>query len=214
MVLRYEAAGGTPVQQRDARLAHRIVISAADKAAGLAKMAPQVFSQDAAGDATCDIGQMTSLLLASVASLPPAGYPAKTLKHWRIKVEAISRLWTTCLTIVSQRTDDQLAALHLSPNGTSRQRGEVIGALHTLRTKHASAAQLAAFEIKETDFERIDAGDQCAPQPRTLLGCTLRITQDPKGHTRCPPSQDEDGPTPLGTCTRLHPNSARVTRDP
>ena len=95
MVLRYEAAGGTPVQQRDARLAHRIVIPAADKAAGLAKMAPQVFSLDAAGDATCDIGQITSLLLASVASLPPAGYPAKTFKHWRIKVEAISRLRTT-----------------------------------------------------------------------------------------------------------------------
>ena len=54
MVLRYEAAGGTPVQQRDARLAHRIVIPAADKAAGLAKMAPQVFSLDAAGDLLWD----------------------------------------------------------------------------------------------------------------------------------------------------------------
>ena len=170
MVLHYEAAGGTPVQQRDARLAHRIVIPAADKAAGLANMAPQVFSLDAAGNATGDFGQITSLMLATVASLPQAGYPTKAFKHWRIKVEAISRLWTTCLQIVSQRTDDELAALRLPPNGTSRQRGENIGALRTLRAKYANAAQLASFEIKETDFERIDAGDKCAPQHLTLTG--------------------------------------------
>ena len=101
---------------------------------------------------------------------PWAPLSSTAFKHWRIKVEAISRLWTTCLQIVSQRTDDELAALRLPPNGTSRQRGENIGALRTLRAKYANAAQLASFEIKETDFEGIDAGDKCAPQHLTLTG--------------------------------------------
>ena len=69
MVLHYEAAVGGPIDQRDARSAHRIVVPAADKASGLAKIAPQVFVLDAAGDATCDFGQISSLLLASVAAI-------------------------------------------------------------------------------------------------------------------------------------------------
>ena len=145
MVLHYEAAGGTPVQQRDARLAHRIVIPAADKAAGLANMAPQVFSLDAAGNATCDFGQITSLMLATVASLPQAGYPTKAFKHWRIKVEAISRLWTTCLQIVSQRTDDELAALRLPPNGTYRQRGDVVRVVSICGARRAAPRRARAL---------------------------------------------------------------------
>lgn len=169
MVLHYEAAVGGPIDQRDARSAHRIVVPAADKASGLAKIAPQVFVLDAAGDATCDFGQISSLLLASVARLPPAGYPAKLFKEWRIKVEAISRLWTTCLSIILRRTDQELASLHLSPNGPSRQRGEVICALRALR-RFANGAQLAALDIQDADFERIDAGDKCAHHLRTLFG--------------------------------------------
>ena len=169
MVLRYEAADGTPIEQRDARSTHRIVISAEDKAAGLAKVAPQVFELDGAGNATCDFGQITSLLLASVARLPPAGYPAKLFKEWRIKVDAVSRLWTTCQGIIQLRSGQEFASLHLSPNGPSRQRGEVICALRSLR-RFANPAQLAAFDIQDADFERIDAGDKCAPQLQTLFG--------------------------------------------
>jgi len=179
MVLQYETATGTPVEQRNARRAHRIVIPAEDKAAGLAKMAPQVFTLDAAGNATCDIGQIASLLLASVVRLPPAGYPAKLFMDWRIKVEAISRFWITCLGIIHRRSNDELASLQLSPNGPSRQRGEVICALRALR-QFANAAQLAAFEIQDADFERIDAGDKCAPHSFKLCSADRTLLRSPK----------------------------------
>ena len=69
--MHYVQATGTPVEQRDARGAHRIVIPAADKSAGLAKMAPQVFTLTIGGEATCDYGQFVSLLLLSVATRTP-----------------------------------------------------------------------------------------------------------------------------------------------
>ena len=65
MTVHYAHAAGTPVEQRDARGAHRIVIPAADKSEGLAKMAPQVFTLTIGGEATCDYGQFVSLLCSS-----------------------------------------------------------------------------------------------------------------------------------------------------
>ena len=97
MTVHYVQATGTPVEQRDARGAHRIVISSADKSAGLAKMAPQVFTLTIGGEATCDYGQFVSLLLLSVARLCLVGAPNKRFGDWRISIVAIARLWATCL---------------------------------------------------------------------------------------------------------------------
>ena len=168
MPVHYVQATGTPVEQRDARGAHRIVIPAADKSAGLAKMAPQVFILTIGGEATCDYGQFVSLLLLSVARLCLAGAPNKRFGEWRISIAAIARLWTTCLEVISQRSDAELATLRLdrSLTSTNGQRGEFILALRAIRG-FATQAQISAFEIADADFERIDAGSGHAPCPQT-----------------------------------------------
>ena len=160
MVLHYATAQGTPVQQRDARGEHRITVPSSCKAASFVRRAPQVFTLDGAGNATCDYGQLSSLLLVSVARLSEAGAPTKRYCEWRLSIVALSRLWDTCLDIISRQSEAELVALRLaasdSPTG---QRGGLITALRALRSKHASAAQLAAFIVSDGDFERIDAGD-------------------------------------------------------
>ena len=160
MVLHYATAQGTPVQQRDARGEHRITVPSSCKAASFVRRAPQVFTLDGAGNATCDYGQMSSLLLVSVARLSEAGAPTKRYCEWRLSIVALSRLWDTCLDIISRQSEAELVALRLaasdSPTG---QRGGLITALRALRSKHPSAAQLAAFIVSDGDFERIDAGD-------------------------------------------------------
>ena len=103
---------------------------------------------------------MASLLLTSVARLSAAGAPTKKFCEWRLSIAALSRLWDTCLEIISQRSDAELSALCLAASDTpTGQRGGLVVALRALRSRHASAAQLAAFTVSDTDFERIDAGD-------------------------------------------------------
>ena len=173
MTVHYAHATGTPVEQRDARGAHRIVIPAADKSEGLAKMAPQVFTLTIGGEATCDYGQFVSLLLLSVARLCLAGAPNKRFGEWRVSIDAIARLWATCLEVISQRSDAELATLRLDHTATSShgQRGEFILALRALRG-FATPLQLSAFEIADADFERIDAGSGHASLPSNLRSPT------------------------------------------
>jgi hypothetical protein len=131
-------------------------------------MAPQVFTLTIGGEATCDYGQFVSLLLLSVARLCLAGAPNKRFGEWRISIAAIARLWTTCLEVISQRSDAELATLRLDRSATSTngQRGEFILALRAIRG-FATQAQISAFEIADVDFERIDAGSGHAPCPQT-----------------------------------------------
>ena len=202
MTVHYAHAAGTPVEQRDARGAHRIVIPAADKSEGLAKMAPQVFTLTIGGEATCDYGQFASLLLLSVARLCLVGAPNKRFGEWRVSIDAIARLWATCLEVISQRSDAELATLRLDHTATSShgQRGEFILALRALRG-FATPLQLSAFEIADADFERIDAGSGHASCPLT---CALPPTRP------CP-SPPADDPhwlrahNPTGCCAHLLP---------
>ena len=160
MVLHFATAQGTAIQQRDARGEHRITVPSTCKAASFARRAPQVFTLDGAGNATCDYGQLSSLLLITVARLSVAGAPTKKFCEWRLSIAALSRLWDTCLEIISRQTEAELVALRLSASDSpSGQRGGLVVALRALRSKHASQAQLAAFIVSDPDFERIDAGD-------------------------------------------------------
>ena len=202
MTVHYAHAAGTPVEQRDARGAHRIVIPAADKSEGLAKMAPQVFTLTIGGEATCDYGQFVSLLLLSVARLCLVGAPNKRFGEWRISIEAIARLWATCLEVISQRSDAELATLRLDRTATSSfgQRGEFILALRALRG-FATQVQLSAFEITDSDFERIDAGSGHAPCPLTCAALT---------HEAGPPTLRDDphwlrAHYPMGCCANPCP---------
>ena len=175
MTVHHAHATGTPVEQRDARGALRVVIPAADKSEGPAKMAPQVLTFTIEGEATCDYGQFASLLLLSVARLCRAGAPNERFGEWRVSMDAIARLWATCLEVISQRSDAELATLRLDHTATSShgQRGEFILALRALRG-FATPLQLAAFEISDADFERIDAGSGHASCPLT---CALPPTR-------------------------------------
>ena len=159
MTVHHAHATGTPVEQRDACGALRVVIPAAHKSEGPAKMAPQVLTSTIEGEATCDYGQFASLLLLSVARLCRAGAPNERFGEWRVSMDAIARLWATCLEVISQRSDAELATLRLDHTATSShgQRGEFILALRALRG-FATPLQLAAFDISDADFERIDAG--------------------------------------------------------
>ena len=160
MVLHFATAQGTAIQQRDARGEHRITVPSTCKAASFARRAPQVFTLDGAGNATCDYGQLSSLLLITVARLSVAGAPTKKFCEWRLSIAALSRLWDTCLEIISSQTEAELVALRLSASDSpSGQRGGLVVALRALRSKHASKAQLTAFTLTDIDFERIAAGD-------------------------------------------------------
>ena len=200
MSVHYAHATGTPVEQRDARGVHRIIIPASAKAEGLAKMAPQVFTLTIGGEATCDYGQFVSLLLLSVARLCLAGAPNKRFGEWRVSIDAIARLWATCLEVISQRSDAELATLRLDHTATSShgQRGEFILALRALRG-FATPLQLSSFEIADSDFERIDAGSGHAPCPLT---CALPPTRP------CPSPPADDPPLVAG------PQSHGVLRSP
>ena len=159
MVVHFAHATGTPVEQRDARGPHNIIIPAADRAEALARMAPQVFTMLPSGEATCDFGQFVSLLFASVARLSEAGAPAKNFGQHRLTIGAAGRLWATILEIISQRSDEELATLRLPSDASAGgQRGEFIAALRALRT-HASPAQRQRFVLTDVDFEEISAGE-------------------------------------------------------
>ena len=98
------------------------------------RRAPQVFTLDGAGNATCDYGQMSSLLLITVARLSEAGAPTKKFCEWRLSIVALSRLWDTCLEIISRRTEAELTALRLSASDSpTGQRGGLVVALRALR---------------------------------------------------------------------------------
>ena len=159
MTVHHAHATGTPDEQRDACGALRVVIPAAHKSEGPAKMAPQVLTSTIEGEATCDYGQFASLLLLSVARLCRAGAPNERFGEWRVSMDAIARLWATCLEVISQRSDAELATLRLDHTATSShgQRGEFTLALRALRG-FATPLQLAAFDISDADYERIDAG--------------------------------------------------------
>ena len=200
MTVHHAHATGTPVEQRDACGALRVAIPAAEE--GPAKMAPQVLTSTIEGEATCDYGQFASLLLLSVARLCRAGAPNELFGEWRVSMDAIARLWATCLEVISQRSDAELATLRLDHTATSShgQRGEFILALRALRG-FATPLQLAAFDISDADFERIDAGSGHASCPFNLRSPT---------HKAVPLAPAEDphwlrAPDPTGCCAHLLP---------
>ena len=200
MTVHHAHATGTPVEQRDACGALRVVIPAAEE--GPAKMAPQVLASTIEGEATCDYGQFASLLLLSVARLCRARAPNARFGEWRVSMDAIARLWATCLEVISQRSDAELATLRLDHTATSShgQRGEFILALRALRG-FATPLQLAAFDISDADFERIDAGSGHASCPFNLRSPT---------HKAVPLTPAEDphwlrAPDPTGCCAHLLP---------
>ena len=163
MVLHFRHATGTPVEQRDARGEHSIIIPAADKAEALSKMAPQVFVLLPSGEAVCDYGQFVSLLFASVARLSPAGAPLKSFGTHRLSIGGVGRLWATILEIISQRSESELATLRLPSTARGGgQRGEFIAALRALRN-FATPLQLSRFELTDADFEDISAGAGYSP---------------------------------------------------
>ena len=179
MTVHHAHATGTPVEQRDACGALRVVIPAAEE--GPAKMAPQVLASTIEGEATCDYGQFASLLLLSVARLCRAGAPVR-FGEWRVSMDAIARLWATCLEVISQRSDAELATLRLDHTATSShgQRGEFILALRALRD-FATPLQLSAFEIADADLERIDAISGHASCPLTCALAHKAVPLTPCG---------------------------------
>ena len=70
-------AGGTAVEQCDARGPHSLVFGPNDRSDGLQFLAPLVFTGGGAAPVTGGLGQFASLLLDSVARLSQAGAPNK-----------------------------------------------------------------------------------------------------------------------------------------
>ena len=150
-------AGGSAVDQCDARGPHLLVFGPDDSADGLKSLAPMIFT---GSPVVSDYGQFGSLVFDSVARLSMAGAPAKTLASHRCSDTAVHRIWATALQILARREPSERFFFFTG------QRGQFISRLRGLRA-HASPTELADFEITDADLEPI-SGDNSVP-PRCAI---------------------------------------------
>ena len=87
-------AGGSAVDQCDARGPHLLVFGPDDSADGLKSLAPMIFT---GSPVVSDYGQFGSLVFDSLARLSMAGAPTKTLASHRCSDTAMHRIWATAL---------------------------------------------------------------------------------------------------------------------
>ena len=149
-------AGGTAVEQCDARGPHSLVFGPNDRSDGLQSLAPIVFTGGGSAPVTGGLGQFASLLLDSVERLSQAGAPTKSIATHRCSDVALDRLWGTVLQILSQKDASYQYFFFTG------QRGEFVSRLRGLRAS-ASPTQLARFEISDADLELISADTTTVP---------------------------------------------------